>query len=607
MNLSLLLEELLLELSPDEIQKKYYTDIPSGVFYGIALADPQTVVNPENKHIIRIGKYTKILLNLFQKKTLKQEDISKATEYLTYAYKYHVPLDINKINTLSDIYNSVKKYMNIDSKDLGVIMNSLSSDDYQTLYDGNQWLILQPLNEKAACYLGVNTQWCTTYGPYSLEKSYQDRDNMFNRYNQQGRLYIMINKKDNNEKYQFHFESKQFMDSTDRQINAGKVLGKNPEIRNFFFTSFVKEPTKEQLEWELKNIDLLSQDDALSVITRLTTTKGIKNPLANSILTKDRERINILIQDEELKNSVDVKGNWIIFYFRKLSDELSSISSTLQQMRYDLSNSWEHVSGDQENQFDEEQQWINGLEPIFKEYFEKNEYNAQYELGTPIYENFHQSYFQGFMENQDIRDELIKQITSLSHEGYEDDVQKNIDHVEEYLTIDGTKVSIKNTKFIQFIVERKINKINNNLHQVLIEYIDSGGDLASEEYEYYYNYDTKYPTYKEMESTVDRYFNDMIDDMDNTRECIKHREDFNNLYSNFFKNNPTYENKHVFIHINDTRVNCIDGTVNITYKNKDKKKEYRGDVKITNLPVYATNYELFENYIRFRENTKGVL
>ena len=49
-----------------------------------------------------------------------------------------------------------------------------------------------------------NTQWCTA----------ADGNNQFNYYNSQGPLYININKADN-EKYQFHFESDQFMDETD--------------------------------------------------------------------------------------------------------------------------------------------------------------------------------------------------------------------------------------------------------------------------------------------------------------------------------------------------------------------------------------------------------
>jgi hypothetical protein len=41
----------------------------------------------------------------------------------------------------------------------------------------------------------------------------------FLRHNEKGSLYILINKEDNTDKYQFHFETKQYMDKNDNVIN----------------------------------------------------------------------------------------------------------------------------------------------------------------------------------------------------------------------------------------------------------------------------------------------------------------------------------------------------------------------------------------------------
>jgi hypothetical protein len=598
MKLTILAEELLLELSPDEIQKKYYKNIPRSVFYGIALSDPQTIIDEESKHIIRIGKYTKLLLNLFQKGKLKQEDISKVKEYLTYAYKYHVPLDINKIQSLSDIYNSIKKYMNVDTQDLAVIMNSLSSDDYKVLLDGNEWLILQPLNEKAACYLGVGTQWCTTYGPYSMTKYYQDRENYYDRYMKQGPLYIIINKKNNEEKYQFHFESEQFMDSNDRNANTRELLHNNPEVRNYFFPSFIKKVTEEEIQKEIEQMNLLSQEDAMEIIEKISGNIG-KNPLVQAILTKNQEFVNILIDDEHnLKSSVFVDENEIKFEMKDLIDELEATDDALNRLKRDKQNSWDQIYNNQQENF--------VLEPIFKSYFEQNSYDAQYELGTPTYQSFYDTYFQMFIEDDSIQENFLDAITRKSYENYENNVQKEINDIEKYLTINYKTVKINIIQFIRFLTRNKIEHIKNNLIVILNQFINES-DIQTDDFEYYYNYETEYPNYKDMESTIDKFFQEIIMDMENTKQCLEYRELFNNVFSRFFKNNTEYENEHVYIKILDTRVNCDNGTVRIYYKNKDKNKEFNGEVKIKNLPVYATNYELFECYTRFRENTKGVL
>lgn len=53
-------------------------------------------------------------------------------------------------------------------------------------------------------------------------------------YTKDGPLYILINKSNNDEKYQFHFESTQFMDKDDYTINILKFLLEYPNLFEFF-------------------------------------------------------------------------------------------------------------------------------------------------------------------------------------------------------------------------------------------------------------------------------------------------------------------------------------------------------------------------------------
>ena len=79
----------------------------------------------------------------------------------------------------------------------------------EKVYEDKQWIIIIPHTKEASCYYGKNTQWCT-----AADKS----NNQFDYYNQQGPLFINIDKI-NNTKYQFHFETNSFMNEHDEPIN----------------------------------------------------------------------------------------------------------------------------------------------------------------------------------------------------------------------------------------------------------------------------------------------------------------------------------------------------------------------------------------------------
>jgi hypothetical protein len=92
------------------------------------------------------------------------------------------------------------------------------------VFENSEWSIIVPETEESACYYGKGTKWCTA----------GNTNNQFNYYNRQGDLYILINKQDPSEKFQFHFESSQFMDVMDRQIDLGEFFGDNDEVYEFF-------------------------------------------------------------------------------------------------------------------------------------------------------------------------------------------------------------------------------------------------------------------------------------------------------------------------------------------------------------------------------------
>lgn len=85
----------------------------------------------------------------------------------------------------------------------------------QVVYDGDDYMILIPKTAEAATYFGKNTNWCTTSGHFDY-------------YSKQGPLIIILRRKDGR-RWQFHFESNQFMDERNHRINLDEFFDENPK------------------------------------------------------------------------------------------------------------------------------------------------------------------------------------------------------------------------------------------------------------------------------------------------------------------------------------------------------------------------------------------
>jgi len=80
-------------------------------------------------------------------------------------------------------------------------VRQIKQQEAEKLYEDNAFIVIYPKTEAASCLYGKGTQWCTA----------AKKDNRFDTFNSQGKLYIVIDKIDHR-KYQFHFESQSYMD-----------------------------------------------------------------------------------------------------------------------------------------------------------------------------------------------------------------------------------------------------------------------------------------------------------------------------------------------------------------------------------------------------------
>lgn len=228
---NLLFEQYLTEATLDDIYSKYYSDIPNDIFWNIIKADPTW----SQQNIQKMGKFGKWLLNLYKQNKLKEEDLYKATDYLSYFKKYYNKIeqkDINKIPDLPSLFMVIQPFKTAENN--GEEIATSKSDeirkikqDAEKFYEDDTWLVVIPHTQEAACYYGKHTQWCTAA---------TDSYNYFNHYNSKGSLYININKK-TNKKYQFHFETNSFTDETDNPIAC--PIAKSIGISNNLLQAYV--------------------------------------------------------------------------------------------------------------------------------------------------------------------------------------------------------------------------------------------------------------------------------------------------------------------------------------------------------------------------------
>jgi len=224
-----LFENFLLEyVEISDIYNKYYGDIDSITFNKIIEADPTTILS-KNK----IGKYSKWLLSLYKSNNLKLEDLYKATEYLTLFNSFQHKLlvkDINKINTLPELYKLVEIYD--DKKEEVEFTNEDEQKligEFKQVFKNSKYRIIIPLTLKASEYFGKGTEWCTIYPDNFKRYTKNQNPNNLDR----NALYILYTENPD-DRLQFHFKSRQFMHIGDGDINIKDFFKNNKDIFEFF-------------------------------------------------------------------------------------------------------------------------------------------------------------------------------------------------------------------------------------------------------------------------------------------------------------------------------------------------------------------------------------
>jgi hypothetical protein len=200
------------QLQQADVDERYLDDILNR----LESADPT-----KNK------EYTQALANLYSKGGLNMEDVtSTLSDYLVKFHKLKnkkmIPSPRNDFmgyTNIGDFYSVVDEYPDVQA-------GQQDRGDAKEVYKDADLRIIKPADQTAACYYGQGTRWCTA----------AQNNNMFNTYAKKGELYIIIPTKPAHagEKYQFHFETKQFMDEKDHRANLSELRQRYPQLADIF-------------------------------------------------------------------------------------------------------------------------------------------------------------------------------------------------------------------------------------------------------------------------------------------------------------------------------------------------------------------------------------
>jgi hypothetical protein len=276
------------EPSVNKEGKKVRPKITKEHFYELVKADPTTKLNDvdmastddEQLQKIKAGKYVLWLLKWYlnpnmetkpedpgYEKELKHhqemfiEDLSQLTNDLAKHNRFKDRIqgerDIMRMSP-DQLYDAVKDFSlekkKASAKEKEEAAQTFKHPGSEILAKGKNFTLVKitdsgELGRNAACFYGGNqldtdqgeSRWCTSSPGY---------DRWFNKYIKEGPLYVFIKNEDTKHgsvsklpatRYQFHFPSDQFQDTSNRRIDVVSFLnGPASDLKDFFKSEFAK-------------------------------------------------------------------------------------------------------------------------------------------------------------------------------------------------------------------------------------------------------------------------------------------------------------------------------------------------------------------------------
>ena len=239
----------------------------------------------------------------------KADDFQKIRDYLEVLSKNLKDLKGNmgqfkSIAELASFVNKIRdRNVTVDEKAQKnfKIFREAMADGLEIVYNGPNFIIGVPTTyESSSHFKKPITEWCTAY------------PDMYDLYLKKGGIYYIHLNKHTGELYQAHYESDQFKDRNDKEINKEKFISKYPELKSFY-----------DKIWDMNNYEWWILHD------RKPTNKEL-----DFIISQDPQRINYM--DSNLQVYIVHKNGLLIKYLKKPTEvmKLAAVKQDGRAIKY---------------------------------------------------------------------------------------------------------------------------------------------------------------------------------------------------------------------------------------------------------------------------------
>lgn len=262
----------------------------------------------------------------------KLEDFEKIKDLLN-TLKDRVNLktfDTNQFKSVADLAAYVR---GIEEKDIPVdkkaedkykVFRAAVDDGLVVVYNGPNFIIGVPTTYEASSHFKKPiTNWCTAY------------PEMYDRYLQEygGKYYIHLNKH-TGDLYQLHYESDQFKDASDREIDKIEFIKQYPELKAFY-NKLIDGIQIEDKDFQIVINNKIMEDDPFwwllfdkhvpsdkkNIVNALENLNDASEDLQIKVVTKHPELIkNINNPSEKVQLAVVKKDDWALRYLNNPSE-----------------------------------------------------------------------------------------------------------------------------------------------------------------------------------------------------------------------------------------------------------------------------------------------
>lgn len=281
------IKKLLNEITSLDAKGQFYSDVDNDLYTKVIEIDPTY-----NKEKDILGMYSKWLLskkNINIIKSFTETDfieMEKNLKLFDDNKKRLKGIDINKYTVLqltelvSELDNTIK------TKEATKASDYFSNEEFSgevDKYSVGDYYIFQPKTQRASNYYGKNTKWCTVGNNDNAQTKFKG-------YSDLGKLWILIDKNNSDNKFLLHFETERLADKDDNDLKFKELLDKKLTYffiklgyNSDFFYDFIIRNQPELIKY----LDL-SSFSKIQIIRLLTSNPDIVDDfdLSNFTLTE---------------------------------------------------------------------------------------------------------------------------------------------------------------------------------------------------------------------------------------------------------------------------------------------------------------------------------